>query len=205
MNPRHVDTTAEIDARVLEVQRRWRMLAGAAAIVAGAIGLLWPQSALRVVALLFGVYLIVVGISRITGSVSGATSRTSRAVQVILGGLVVVAGVLCLNNPFGSVTALAWLIGLGWVIDGVASIASVFRRPDGPGDVARGDAATRGRSTGLVVIGGVVSVIAGIVLVAVPYDAVRSLLIVGSVLLLVIGAVTLLVAFIRPASSPSAA
>jgi uncharacterized membrane protein HdeD (DUF308 family) len=195
MSPRHVGTTAEIDARVHQIQRRWRILAGAAAILAGAIGLLWPHNALRLVALLFGIYLIVVGISRITGSVSAETSRGSRAAQVTLGILVVIAGVLCLNNPFGSVAALTWLIGLGWLIDGVASVLSAFLRSEHRTD---GSDAPRARGRWLLIVGGVVSAIAGIILIAVPYEAVRSLLFFGSLLLLGVGVVTVLVAFIRP-------
>jgi uncharacterized membrane protein HdeD (DUF308 family) len=196
MSPRHVDATAEVDARVQQIQRRWRILAGSAAVVAGAMGLLWPHNALRLVALLFGVYLIVVGISRVTGSVSAATPAGSKVAQIVLGALVVIAGILCLNNPFGSVTALTWLIGVGWVIDGVASVLSVFVRAERPGG---GTPTPQDRARWLIVLGGVVSTIAGVVLVAVPYEAVRSLLFFGSIMLLGIGAVTLLVAFIRPA------
>jgi uncharacterized membrane protein HdeD (DUF308 family) len=195
MSPRHVDPSAEVDARIQQIQRRWRIIAGAAAVAAGAVGLLWPHNALRLVALLFGVYLIVVGISRVTGSVSAAAPSGSRAAQIALGALVVVTGILCLNNPFGSVTALTWLVGVGWVIDGVASVLSVFFRFDPSNG---GTSPRRQRATGLVILSGTVSTIAGIVLIAVPYEAVRSLLFFGSFSLVAIGVITLLVAFIRP-------
>ena len=186
------------------MQRRWRMLAGSAAVIAGGVGLLWPHNALRLVALVFGIYLIVVGITRVTGAASAFTPRGTPAArrtdvaQIVLGVLVVAAGVLCLNNPFGSLTALTWLIGAGWVIDGMASVLSAFsrgQRASAPGERGAGD--PRDRAAWLVAVGGVVSTVAGIVLVAVPYDAVRSLLFFASVLLLVIGVVTVLVTLLR--------
>ena len=171
-------SAAELDFEVRRVVRRWRIVGGVAAVVIGIIGLLWPESALKSIALIFGVYLIVVGVLRVSAALSDPPPRGWKIVQLALGTVVVIAGVLCLNNPFESLIALTVVIGLGWMLDGTAAILASF-------------VGTRGERWWVIALGGGISVAAGIVLIVTPYAAFRSFLLVGSVLLLVMGAATL--------------
>ena len=187
MKHRGEASVAEIDIEVRRVVRRWRIVGGSAAVVVGIIGLAWPESALRSIALIFGVYLIVVGVLRVSSALSDPPPSGWKLVQLAFGAVVVVAGVLCLNNPFGSLTALTVIIGLGWIIDGAAAILTSL-------------VGTRAERGWTIVLGGGISIVAGVILMVIPYTAFRPFLFVGSSLLVVIGAVTLLTLVPRKSS-----
>ncbi|HEV7949275.1 MAG TPA: DUF308 domain-containing protein [Glaciihabitans sp.] len=170
----------ELNKQVQRVFRRWQLIGAVTAIVVGVIGLVWPQSALRAITLLFGVYLIVVGVTRISSAFGGASSGgVWRWLQVAFGVIVLIAGVLCLNNPFGSAVALTFVIGIGWVLDGIATIVVTFTA-DATG--------SRWRSIAI----GLVSIVAGGVLMVTPVGALSSFLLIASILLIIIGAVSLI-------------
>jgi uncharacterized membrane protein HdeD (DUF308 family) len=181
-------SAAELDYEVRRVVRRWRIVGGVSGVVIGIVGLAWPESALKSIALIFGVYLVVVGVLRVSSSLSDPPLRGWKIVQLLFGAVVVLAGVLCLNNPFESLVALTVVIGLGWILDGAAAILASF-------------VGARAERWWAIALGGGVSVLAGVVLIATPYAAFRSFLLVGSVLLLLMGATTLL-ALVR-ANSPA--
>jgi uncharacterized membrane protein HdeD (DUF308 family) len=170
---------AELDIEIRRVVRRWRIVGGAAAVVIGLVGLAWPEGALKSIALIFGVYLIVVGVLRVSSSLSDPPPRGWKIVQLLFGSVVVIAGVLCLNNPFESLAVLTVVIGVGWILDGAAAILASF-------------VGTRPEQWWAIALGGGISVVAGMVLMAIPYGAIRSFLFVGSVLLVAIGAASLL-------------
>lgn len=171
---------AELNKHVERVVRRWQLIGALTAVVIGIIGLAWPESALRAITLLFGVYLIVVGVTRISSAFGSASSGGLRRwLQVAFGLIVLIAGVLCLSNPFGSAIALTFVIGIGWVLDGIATIVVTFTA-DATG--------SRWRSIAI----GLVSIVAGIVLMVTPVGALSSFLLVGSILLIIIGAVGLI-------------
>lgn len=90
----------------------------------------------------------------------------------LLGTLILVAGILCLSNPFGSLTVLGLVIGLGWILDGVSSITS-GRTLTGP--------------VWLPTAAGIASVIAGILTVIMPVLALASFVSVAAILLIVVG------------------
>jgi uncharacterized membrane protein HdeD (DUF308 family) len=158
---------------------------GVAALVIGGLGLLLPNIALTTTGLLFGVYLIVVGIARVSIAF-GQRSLTPGwwLLSVVLGVLVVVAGVLALNNPFSSVVALTVVVGLGLIVDGAATILGGIRAPSG----------TPRWSPILL---GVVSAIAGIVLIVARSGAAGAFVFLTSVMLVVLGVVALITAFVR--------
>jgi|GEM_PF-747209 uncharacterized membrane protein HdeD (DUF308 family) len=165
----------KLDARVLDIVRTWGIVAGSIAIAVGLFGLLFPTSTLKVIGLLFGVFLVVAGITHLgTALGSSSLSRGWRWFQGVLGALVLVAGVLALNNPFDSLAALTVVAGLGWIIDGAATLSIAF----GPRWAER-------RWAPILV--GSLAIIAGIVLIAVPHAAITSFLFVGSLLLVGVG------------------
>lgn len=148
-------------------------------IVLGLVALFLPGTALIMVAILFGVFLIVAGISRI---VAGATSKDLpgglRAALVVLGVLILVAGIICLLRPGDGLLALAVVIGIGWILEGISALTSgIMRSTVGP--------------RWLYIVGGIVSVLAGIAVLLMPGMALATFLIVGSILMIVVGIVAL--------------
>ena len=169
------DNNADVDSQVLDLVRTWGIVAGSIAIVVGLFGLIFPDSTLKIIGLMFGVFLVVAGITHL-GTALGSSSLSTgwRWVQGALGGLVLAAGVIALNNPFDSLAALTVVAGIGWIIDGVATLSLAF----GPRWSER-------RWAPIVV--GVLAVIAGVVLIVIPNTVVTSFLFIGSLLLVGVG------------------
>jgi uncharacterized membrane protein HdeD (DUF308 family) len=148
-------------------------------ILLGVIGLIFPEATLLTVAILFGSFLIAAGIFRIMAAVTAEDLTTPlRWLSAILGVLVVLAGVLCLANPWRSLIILAFVIGLGWIIDGVIDFMSGLR------------GVVRPRWFGFV--SGIVSIAAGVAMFVLPAAGVQLLVTIGAVLLIVVSVTTLL-------------
>jgi uncharacterized membrane protein HdeD (DUF308 family) len=148
-------------------------------LVLGAIGLFLPTVALIAIAILFGIYLIASGIFRInTALLMSHLSVGARWVTGILGVLIVVAGVLCLADPFGSLIVLAFVIGIGWIAEGLSDIMAAIQGSVHP------------RWFGW--LSGVLAVLAGITMFVLPYLSIGTFLFIGSILLIVVAVSTLL-------------
>jgi len=166
-----------LDSQVRAVFRRGAWIAATSAVLVGAFGLIFPQAALRSVALLFGIYLIVAGISRVFTAVSGREMRTGwRWFVGLMGLLVIVAGVLCLTNPFDTLLAIELIIGIGWMVDGLICIITAFAL------FRRGTRAT-------LVLTGLASFALGLVVILLPGAAIVGFLFVTAIFLVVIGVV----------------
>lgn len=155
------------------VERGWIIAVSLIAIGLGVIAVLIPGPTLLTVAIVFGIHLIAAGVFRLL--LAFTASRLNARVRWLaglLGALILVAGILCLSNPFGSLTVLGLVIGLGWILDGVSSIAS-GRTIAGP--------------AWLPIAGGIVSVIAGVLTIIMPVLAVASFVTVVAILLIVVG------------------
>jgi uncharacterized membrane protein HdeD (DUF308 family) len=110
-----------------------RITLGIATAALGIAALFWPGITLFVVAVLFGVHLIASGAMRIaTAVVSHTVAGWLRAVLFIVGVLVLVAGLLCLRNPFLSLLGVAVLISFGWIVNGMMELVAVAS-PEVPG------------------------------------------------------------------------
>lgn len=160
------------------LERGFVVASGIAAIVLGITALVWPGVTLITVALLFGAYLVVSGIFRlvVAFTADGLTAGL-RWLVGILGALVVVAGVFALANPLLSLEILAYVIAFGWIFDGIAAIA----------------AGIQGKSAmprWLSIVAGVVSIIAGGVMLFLPALGIATLVLVGGWILIAIGIAT---------------
>jgi uncharacterized membrane protein HdeD (DUF308 family) len=145
----------------------------------GIIALVWPNATLVTIAVVFGIYLVASGIFRITVAFLAHDSTTGmRWLTGILGLLVVAAGVYCLASPERSLLVLAFVIGFGWIAEGVIDIMAGVLGVVSP--------------RWLGVASGVVSIVAGIVTFTLPGLAVSAFLIFGAVLLIVVSVSTLL-------------
>ncbi|MFI6587981.1 HdeD family acid-resistance protein [Embleya sp. NPDC050493] len=152
-----------------------------ASVVLGAVVLAWPTQTVRVVAVLFGLYLLVSGLMQLALSAGALFSGGMRAVLIVSGLLSVVLGIVCLGGGSRSVTVLAVLIGIGWLVRGIAELA--------------GAAATGGLpGRGWVVFFGIVDIAAGIVLIAAPVSSTKVLAVLAGIVLVVLGLIGAVVA-----------
>ena len=170
-------TTAAPSPVVLE--RGFVIATAISAIALGIAALVWPGATLITVALLFGAYLVVSGIFRLViAFTSDSLSTGIRWFVGIMGVLIIVAGIIALNNLAQSLIVLAFVIGFGWIFDGVAAIA----------------AGITGRSAlprWLSIVSGVISIIGGIVVFTLPGLAIVTFVIFGGWILIAIGVATL--------------
>lgn len=173
-------TDAPLDAQVKAVFRRAAWITAISAASAGLLALLFPTATLTILALIVGTYLVVSGILRIaSGVTTTGLARSWRTAMLVIGGLLVVAGVLVLNNPIGGLAAVIVITGIGWIIDGLGYVlAAVLLR--------------RERVTWPLAVAGVTLIVCGILAIAIPVPAISALVTLFAVLLLVIGGIAIL-------------
>ncbi|WP_165069647.1 HdeD family acid-resistance protein [Marisediminicola senii] len=164
---------------MVRVQRGQLVAVAVIGIVLGVIGLIFTDATLLTVAVLFGSYLIASGIFRITAALIDDTLSTGlRWFTGVMGLFVIIAGILCLANPYESLVVLALVIGIGWIAEGVVDMMVGLRSTGTP------------RVLGLV--SGIISIAAGVAMFVLPAAGIASLVLIGSVLLIVVSVTTLL-------------
>lgn len=160
--------------------RGWVVGVASIAIILGLVGLFFPGATLAVVAVVFGIALIAMGLRRIVHSYTASDlTRGMRWFAGILGLLVLVAGILCVIDPFRSVALLGLIIGFAWVFEGASSVIG-------------GAVGYVGGARWFTVVAGVVTLVAGVVMILLPLVALSAFLTIGAVILIVIGVTMLL-------------
>jgi uncharacterized membrane protein HdeD (DUF308 family) len=158
------------------VRRGWQglLVTGVAAIVLGSLVLAWPGETLVVVGVLFGVYLVVTGVFQLFTAFGTHGGGGMRALAFISGALSIVLGLFCFRGTLESIFLLAIWIGIGWLFRGISLAMASFSDPAMP---ARG-------WQGFV---GVVSALAGVVLMVSPFRSIAVLTLVAGLWLIVLG------------------
>ncbi len=95
----------------------WMLLFGIATVILGLLALSWPGKTIAVIALLFGIQLLISGLFRTVLSLT--TPGHHRAWHLLVGILSIVAGVLCLRDLFQTIQLLVLILGIYWIIGGV--------------------------------------------------------------------------------------
>lgn len=159
-------------------------ISGAAAVILGVVLLFWPEKTLSVVAVFVGIYFLIAGIARLAiGIFSRGISGGIRTLNIVLGALLVFVAILALKNVSAAAATLVIfaiaLIGVGWIIEGVMAIAE----------------SARAASRGWAITFGILSILAGIVVLLVPASSAALLLLFAAIALIVIGIVGIVRAF----------
>jgi uncharacterized membrane protein HdeD (DUF308 family) len=164
------------------------LLSGILSLVLGILVLVWPGISILVAAIFFGAYLIVTGISQVFHAFTLHVSAGGRVMLFISGAAALILAVLCFRSIQNSILLLAIWVGVGFIFRGVAVAVSAISDPDTPG-------------RGWEIFVGVISLIAGIVVLASPFRSLTTLTIVVGVWLVVIGVFEVVASFgIRKAS-----
>jgi uncharacterized membrane protein HdeD (DUF308 family) len=159
-------------------EQLWKaMLAwGLLTVALGVVVLVWPGKSIVVASALFGAYLLISGIAEVVLAFTLDTLAGVRLLWFIAGALSVVLGVLAFRH-FGqgyAILLLAIWIGVSFVFQGTAETATAISYPDFPG-------------RGWYIFLGIISVIAGIVVLAWPFDSIMVLALVTGIWLVVVG------------------
>ncbi|OII14050.1 hypothetical protein BIU97_00785 [Curtobacterium sp. MCBA15_009] len=169
-----------VDSRAVRTFRVFVVVTAVVAIVLGVTAIAWPRPSLVVVALVFGVYLVVAGALRVLAAARGhGTPTLWRWTSGVVGTLVAVAGLVTLVDPVIPLLVYAVLAGIGFVVEGVASLVGGFVGHPGSSRVP-------------TIVSGVVSVLAGVVVLLAPGTALAVFTVFAGIALVVVGAGTLL-------------
>jgi len=166
------------------------LASGILSLILGVLVLAWPGISILVAAVAFGVYLLISGIAQVIFAFSLQVSAGSRILLFISGAASLILAVLAFRH-FGqgyAILLLAIWIGIGFIFRGVATTISAISDPNLPG---------RGWS----IFVGVISLLAGIIVLASPFASIVTLAIVVGVWFVVIGVFEIVSSFgIRKAS-----
>ncbi len=164
-------------AGVGRIGRHWGMLLvfGVLTVAAGLCAVIWPGITLLAAAIVFGVQLIIAGVYRLV-SAFGSPDATggSRVLLALLGVLSLIVGLYAVRHVLLTIVALALLLGIFWVVNGVIEIFTAASHRE-----------MHGR--GWRVAMGILSIVAGVVLLATPAISLVVLVVVLSVWLIMFG------------------
>jgi len=146
------------------LQHLWKsaLLSGILAVILGILALTWPGITIVVAAIFFGAYLLVTGFAQVLFAFSLHVSAGGRVLLFISGAAALILAVLCFRSLAQSILLLAIWIGVGFIFRGVSTTISAISDPTLPG-----------RFWNIVV--GVLSLIAGVVIMAAPYSSLQIL------------------------------
>ena len=161
----------------------WLLSFGILTLLAGVAAVAWPGPTVIAIAVLFGIQLVVAGIFQFVNAfASSDLTGGIRVLSAVLGLFAFIVGLYAIRHVLVSVVALALLLGIFWVVNGFVEIFSALANRDSP---------NRGW-TGFM---GVLSILAGIVVLAYPGISLVTLALVLGVWLIIYGVMEIAAAF----------
>ena len=165
------------------------LVVGIVTLILGLIVSFHPSGSLNVIAVLIGVLVIVSGLFHLVRMFGSAESH--RVWLGISGLLLIVLGVVLLRHLNLTVALIGLIVGISWIIQGLSALAG-------------GMAAGPGEGRGWWIFFGIISLIAGIVVAAVPVASVTALAVLVGIWFIVQGLVEIIGGFMlrRAVSKP---
>ena len=156
------------------------LVVGIVTLILGLIVSFHPSGSLNVIAVLIGVLVIVSGLFHLARMFGSAESH--RVWLGISGLLLIVLGVVLLRHLNLTVALIGLLVGISWIIQGLSALA---------GGVAAGP----GEGRGWWIFFGIISLIAGIVVAALPVTSVTALAVLVGIWFIIQGLVEIVGGF----------
>ncbi|MEW2413139.1 DUF308 domain-containing protein [Streptomyces sp. NPDC046866] len=166
---------------VLGASWKWALGSALVTLAAGILVLVWPDETLHVLAVLIGLYLLLGGLFRFVSAFS-RHEHGERWPTLLAGVVFVIAGVLCLRGPQQTITVLALIVGMVWLVSGMLGACRAVVIKDLP---------HRGLTFGLALLG----VVAGVVVLCLPIESAVALTRLLGLWLVLLGAAELVAAF----------
>ncbi len=176
--------TTEAPPALLPHLWKSELISGVLAVLLGIAVFAWPGISILVAGIFFGAYLLVTGIAQVVMAFSLHVSAGGRVLLFVSGAAALILAVLAFRH-FGegyAILLLAIWIGVGFVFRGVATTVAAISDPTLPG-------------RGWNIFVGVISLIAGVVVIASPFESIVTLAKVIGVWLIVIGVFEVVTAF----------
>jgi uncharacterized membrane protein HdeD (DUF308 family) len=153
----------------------WVLAFGIITLAIGIAALAWPGRTLLVVAVLFGVQLIVMGIFNFAAAIaSDDLTGGTRVLRALVGVLSLIIGLYAVRHILITLIALALLFGIFWIVSGAIELFMAL---------SHREMSNRGWNAVI----GVLSVLAGIIVLVYPGISLLALAVVISVWLILFG------------------
>jgi uncharacterized membrane protein HdeD (DUF308 family) len=169
--------------RIIGKSWGWVLFFGIVTLALGVVITARPRDTIYAFAIVLGIWLFVAGLFRIVTAIADTRdSGGSRLFMAVLGLLSVIVGILFLRRTEDTVTTLAFLIGLFWVIGGIIEFFTAYTDEPSP---------TRGWR----IVMGVLAFAAGIVTLVVPNLTLNVLAVIMGVWLMLYGILEIVLSF----------
>jgi uncharacterized membrane protein HdeD (DUF308 family) len=159
----------------------WILAFGIVTLLAGILVLAWPGPTLLVLAVLFGFQLVVLGIFRFVAAFGPQLTAGARILYALLGVLSLIIGLYALRHVLITLLALGLLLGIFWVANGTVELFTALSHRE------------VGHRVWMSVLG-LLSILAGLVLLVYPGLSLVALAVIVGVWLLVYGLMEISVA-----------
>lgn len=174
----------DLTRRAITTVRASLALLGVLALGLGIALLAWPGKTIIALAMILGAYLLVEGVIRIVMAlVTPLIHAGSRLLSILFGVLFILGGVVMMRNPGLSgetlLVVVAIIIGVAWIMEGVLAL------------LESGSAQSRGWAIAF----GLISLLAGIIVLVTPAWSAVMLMVFTGASLVVMGIVSLVRAF----------
>jgi uncharacterized membrane protein HdeD (DUF308 family) len=159
-------------------------ISGAVALILGIVLLVWPNKTLAVVAVFLGINFLITGAVKLAlGIFSQGLSAGLRVLDILFGVFLAIAGIVAIKNSAATGEALliftVIIIGIGWIIEGILAMVESGKGP----------------TRTWAILFGAISVVAGVVVLAVPVWSALWLLTITAISLIILGVLGIARAF----------
>jgi uncharacterized membrane protein HdeD (DUF308 family) len=153
----------------------WVLFFGLATLVFGVLVVARPKDTVYFFAIVLGIWLFVAGLFRIVMAIADNEDTSgTRWLMAILGLVSVIIGVLFLRHTEQTVTTLAFLIGLFWIVGGIIEFFTAYSDFGSP-------------ARGWRVVMGILAFAAGVVTLVVPHLTLGVLAVIMGIWLIIYG------------------
>ena len=161
-----------------------KLASGLIALVSGVVLLLWPGQTIFLAAIVFGLFLVLSGIVEGVFAFTLDASAGYRILLFISGVVSVILGVMAFRffDKGYAVLLLAIWIGVALIFQSVSELTVAISHREIPG-------------RGWLVFGGIIALLAGVIVLARPFSSIVMLALVAGVWLVVIGLIRIVSAF----------
>jgi uncharacterized membrane protein HdeD (DUF308 family) len=174
-------TTNDSVATVNFVGRLWWLLAlfGAITVAFGIILTIKPGKSVHTIAVIFGIWLLILGVVRLIQAIAASGERTG---YVITGLLAILIAILLLHHTTTTVAVVGFIVGIFWTISGAAQLMHGFT-------------ANEGRISWPIVVLGAIGLAVGILCLVYPSLSLSIICVIVGLGLIVYGLVEILASF----------
>lgn len=115
--------SAEATRNTVRTVRTGLIIGAIITAILGILMLSFPEKSAFLAGIVFGIFILIRGIVRVVVGIGGpGLSGLGRTLSIIFGAILLAAGVFVLVDLSAAVEVLAIVIGISWIIDGIATL-----------------------------------------------------------------------------------